>query len=223
MFEKYTETARKVIFYARYEASQFGCEHIDTEHLLLGILREDGPLALRLFKEPEKVASIRQRIEKQFPRREKISTTVDLPLSADCKRVLTYGAEEAERLQDDYIAPEHFLLGLLREPGCVASKIMVENGLTASQVERELLPVSPARKQVAVQRRVASAIGNSRDLTAEARSGTLNALIGRERELERTIQILSRRTRNNAVLVGEPGVGKNAIVQGLAQRIADGL
>src|SRR5580693_8754546 len=118
MFEKYTETARKVVFVARYEASRFGSENIETEHLLLGILRTDGPLALRLLKGPEKIESIREQVEKQFPRREMVSTSVDLPLSLECKRVLDYGAEEAERLNQKHIAPEHLLLGLLREKQC---------------------------------------------------------------------------------------------------------
>src|SRR5579863_8638143 len=100
MFEKYTETARRVIFQARYEASSFGSEYIETEHLLLGILRTDGILAMRLFNAPDKVESIRARIEKQFPQREKITTSVDLPVSRECKRVLAYAAEEAARLND---------------------------------------------------------------------------------------------------------------------------
>ena len=91
MFERYTETARKAIFVARFEASQFGSEYIETEHLLLGILRVDGPLAMRLLQAPASIESIREQVEKQFVRREKISTSVDLPLSHQCKRALAYG------------------------------------------------------------------------------------------------------------------------------------
>src|ERR1700736_5781627 len=133
MFEKYTEAARKALFVARYEASQFGSEYIETEHLLLSILRTDGPLALRLLKGPEKIEFIREQIEKQFSRREGVPTSVDLPLSHECKRVLAYGAEEAERLNQKHIAAEHLLLGLLREEASCPSKVMVKAGLTVSQ------------------------------------------------------------------------------------------
>jgi ATP-dependent Clp protease ATP-binding subunit ClpC len=220
MFERYTETARRVVFHARHEASKFGSEYIETEHLLLGILRTDGFPASRLFKAPEKVESIRERIEKQFPQREKISTSVDLPVSRECKRVLKYAAEEAERLNDKRIAVGHLLLGLLRVEECAASKIMAENGLTPLDVEQVLL--SGADTPAAGPVPVPSHSERSRDLTAAARNGTLNPLIGRKRELDRIIEILSRRARNNPVLIGEPGVGKNALVEGLAQRIADG-
>jgi len=223
MFERYTETARKVVFAARYEASQFGSEYIETEHLLLGILRSDAPLVLRLLKASEKIESIRDQIEKQFTRREKVSTSVDLPLSLECKRVLAYGAEEAERLNHEHIAVEHLLLGLLREERCVASKIMVENGLTSSRLKQEVVRLSPASRPANGPAHVSSPPEDPRDLTVAARNGSLSPLIGRERELERTIQILSRRTRSNPVLIGEAGVGKNAIVHGLAQRIADGV
>ena len=223
MFERYTETARKVVFAARYEASQFGSEYIETEHLLLGILRSDAPLVLRLLKASEKIESIRDQIEKQFTRRENVSTSVDLPLSLECKRVLAYGAEEAERLNHEHIAVEHLLLGLLREERCVASKIMVENGLTSSRLKQEVVRLSPARRPANGPAHVSSPPEDPRDLTVAARNGSLSPLIGRERELERTIQILSRRTRSNPVLIGEAGVGKNAIVHGLAQRIADGV
>src|SRR5438309_1752892 len=209
MFERYTETARKVVFAARYEASQFGSEYIETEHLLLGILRSDAPLVLRLLKASGKIESIRDQIEKQFTRRENVSTSVDLPLSLECKRVLAYGAEEAERLNHEHIAVEHLLLGLLREERCVASKIMVENGLTSSRLKQEVVRLSPARPATGPTH-VASTPEDPRDLTRAARNGSLSPLIGRERELERTIQILSRRTNSNPVLIGEPGVGKNA-------------
>jgi ATP-dependent Clp protease ATP-binding subunit ClpC len=99
VFEKYTERARRVVFFARYEASDFGSEYIETEHLLLGTLREDRALWVRLLKAPLTAQSIREQVERQLPRREKISTSVDLPLSRECKRVLAHAAEEAERLK----------------------------------------------------------------------------------------------------------------------------
>jgi ATP-dependent Clp protease ATP-binding subunit ClpC len=223
MFDKYTETARKVVFFARYEASRFGSEKIETEHLLLGILRTDGPLALRLLKGPEKIESIREQIEKKFPCREKVSTSVDLPLSLECKRVLAYGAEEAERLNQKHVAPEHLLLGLLREEKCGASKILIKAGLTASQLRQEAIRLAPASTPATAPVRGSSSTEGFRDLTEMARNGALTPLIGRERELERTIQILLRRTKSSPVLIGEAGVGKNAIVHGLAQQIADGV
>src|SRR5580704_17113669 len=195
MFDKYTDKARKAIFFARYEASQFGSEYIEIEHLLLGILRDDRALALRLLKTPEKIHSIRKQVEKQFPHREKISTSVDMPLSHDCKRVLKHAAEESERLADDHISPAHFLLAILREPDCTAAQIMAAHGITSSQLEEgripeptEPVPSPPLSEGV-------------RDLTAEARAGKLNPLIGRAAELESIIRILSRRTRNNPALI----------------------
>src|ERR1700757_857456 len=110
MFENYTEAARKVVFFAKYEASQLGSTSIETEHLLLGILRTDGLLALRLLKAPEKIESIREHIEKHFSHGEKLSSYVDLPLSRECKRALAYSAEEAERLNQKNVAAEHLLL-----------------------------------------------------------------------------------------------------------------
>ena len=115
MFERYTEKARRVIFFARYEASQFGSPYIETEHLLLGLLREDKALANRFLRSHAAIESIRKQIEAHTTIREKVSTSVDLPLSHECKRVLAYGAEEAERLNHKHIGTEHLLLGLLRE------------------------------------------------------------------------------------------------------------
>ena len=173
MFERYTETARKAIFVARFEASQFGSEYIETEHLLLGILRVDGPLAMRLIKAPASIESIREQVEKQFVRREKISTSVDLPLSHECKRALAYGAEEAERLNHKNIATEHLFLGLLREKDCTASKVMVENGVTASKLKQEVARLTPAGTPAATPGPAAPRIAGSRDLTAAAGNAAL--------------------------------------------------
>src|SRR5580704_1268346 len=132
MFERYTEKARRVIFFARYEASQFGSPVIDTEHLLLGILRETTQVTRMLpAGAPE---AIRAQIDARFEIREKVSNNVDLPLSNAAKRVLAYGAEEAERLNDRHIGSEHLLLGLLREEKCFAAEILHERGLRLSQV-----------------------------------------------------------------------------------------
>jgi ATP-dependent Clp protease ATP-binding subunit ClpC len=129
MFERYTEKARRVIFFARYEASQFGSPYIETEHVLLGILREDKALTNRFLRSNFSVEAIRKQIEGQTTIREKVSTSVDLPLSNECKRVLAYAAEEAELLSHQHIGTEHMLLGLLREERCLAAEILRERGL----------------------------------------------------------------------------------------------
>jgi uncharacterized damage-inducible protein DinB len=138
MFERYTEKARRVIFYARYEASQFGSPYIETEHLLLGLLREDKALSNRFLRSQASVESIPKQIEGRTTIREKISTSVDLPLSNECKRVLAYAAEEAERLSHKHIGTEHLLLGLLREERCFAAEILQERGLQLPAIREEL-------------------------------------------------------------------------------------
>jgi hypothetical protein len=138
MFERYTEKARRVIFFARYEASQFGSPYIETEHLLLGLLREDKALTNRFLRSHASVESIRKQIEGHTTIREKVSTSVDLPLSNECKRVLAYAAEEAERLSHKHIGTEHLLLGLLREEKCFAAEILHERGLRVSTIREEL-------------------------------------------------------------------------------------
>src|SRR5664280_2337292 len=222
MFERYTEKARRVIFFARYEASQFGSPYIETEHLLLGLLREDKALANRFLRSHAAVESIRKQIEGHTTIREKVSTSVDLPLSHECKRVLAYGAEEAERLSHKHIGTEHLLLGLLREEKCFAAEILHERGLRLSTI-REELARSQSEKVASARPKESSLLAEfSRDLTQAAMDNTLDPLIGRDYELERVVQILCRRTKNNPVLIGEPGVGKTAIVEGLAQHIAEG-
>jgi len=226
MFERYTEKARRVIFFARYEASQFGSPYIETEHLLLGLLREDKALTNRFLRShASSVESIRKQIEGHTTIRGKVSTSVDLPLSNECKRVLAYAAEEAERLSHKHIGTEHLLLGLLREEKCFAAEILHERGLRLSAIREEL--ARSTQEKAPAQRsggsRESSLLAEfSRDLTQAAMDSQLDPLVGREGEVERVVQILCRRTKNNPVLIGEPGVGKTAIVEGLAQRIADG-
>src|ERR1700739_2618783 len=222
MFERYTEKARRVIFFARYEASQFGSPYIETEHLLLGLLREDKALTNRFLRSHASVESIRKQIEGHTTIREKVSTSVDLPLSNECKRVLAYAAEEAERLSHRHIGTEHLLLGLLREEKCFAAEILHERGLRLSTIREELARTTQEKAQPQRQRESSLLAEFSRDLTQAAMDSQLDPLVGREGELERVVQILCRRTKNNPVLIGEPGVGKTAIVEGLAQRIADG-
>src|SRR2546429_756486 len=222
MFERYTEKARRVIFFARYEASQFGSPYIETEHLLLGLLREDKALTNRFLRSHASVESIRKQIEGHTTIREKVSTSVDLPLSNECKRVLAYAAEEAEKLSHKHIGTEHLLLGLLREEKCFAAEILHERGLRLSAIREELARSTQEKAQPQRSRESSLLSEFSRDLTQAAMDNQLDPLIGRDGELERVVQILCRRTKNNPVLIGEPGVGKTAIVEGLAQKIADG-
>src|SRR5580692_3956090 len=138
MFERYTEKARRVTFFARYEASQFGSPYIETEHLLLGLLRADKALVNRFLRAQASAESIRKQIEAHATVREKTATSVDLPLSNEGKRVLAYAAEEAARLGHSHIGSEHLLLGLLREDKCFAARILEERGVKLAQVRDEL-------------------------------------------------------------------------------------
>ena len=143
MFERYTEKARRSIFFARYEASNFGSPFIETEHLLLGLLRESQALTTRLFGSRAGVESIRKQVEQHTPVREKIQTSVDLPLSNECKRALAYAAEEAQQLRHDYIGTEHLVLGLLREDRSFAAKILAEYSVELGTLRKELRDTMP--------------------------------------------------------------------------------
>jgi ATP-dependent Clp protease ATP-binding subunit ClpC len=221
VFERYTEKARRVIFFARYEASQYGSPYIETEHLLLGLMREDKALANRFLRSHGSIESIRKEIEQRITIRERISTSVEVPLSQESKRILNFATEEAERLGHRHVGTEHLLLGILREEKCFGAEILQERGLRLSTL-REELARSAGEKTPAARPKETSLLAEfSRDLTQAALEGQLDPLVGRERELERVVQILCRRTKNNPVLIGEPGVGKTAIVEGLAQRISD--
>jgi ATP-dependent Clp protease ATP-binding subunit ClpC len=225
MFERYTEKARRVIFFARYEACQYGSPFIETEHLLLGLLREDKALANRFLRSHGSLDSIRKQIEGRTTIRERVSTSVELPFSEEVKRVLRHAVEQAERMAHKHIGTEHLLLGILCEEKCFAAEILHERGLRLSTVREELVRAQTQGERMATASRSkeASLLSEfSRDLTQSALDNQLDPLVGRDNEVDRIIQILSRRTKNNPVLIGEPGVGKTAIVEGLAQRIAEG-
>ena len=263
MFERYTEKARRVIFFARYEASQFGAPAIEPEHLLLGLMREDKTLTGRFFPRAQvSIESIRKEIEGRTLLREKISTSVELPLAPETKHVLAYAHEEsadvgsifnkvalrapgiknaimndftpraqqvlalalkeAERFNHNYVGTEHLLLGLLREERSMAAEILYERGLRLNAVRDEIARQSGADARTSQKKDTPHLVEFSRDLTEDASNDKLDPLVGREAEIERVVQILCRRTKNNPVLIGEPGVGKTAIVEGLAQRIVRG-
>jgi ATP-dependent Clp protease ATP-binding subunit ClpC len=223
MFERYTEKARRVIFFARYEASQFGAPAIEPEHLLLGLMREDKTLTARfLARAQTSLEAIRKEIEGRAPLREKISTSVELPLAPETKRVLAFAHEESDRLQHRHIGTEHLLLGLLREERSMAAEILYERGLRLNAVREEVSRQAGGDPRAAQKKETPHLAEFSRDLTDDAANDKLDPLVGREAEIERVVQILCRRTKNNPVLIGEPGVGKTAIVEGLAQRIVRG-
>lgn len=221
MFERYTEKARRVIFFARYEASQFGSPYIETEHLLLGLLREDKALTNRFLRAHKVVEGIRREIENATVIREKTSTSVDLPLSNESKRVLAYAAEEAEKLGHKHIGTEHLLLGLMREEKCFGAELLKQNGLKLEAVREELARVSHEEKPTGSEAGVAAAEG-FQDLTAAAGAGLLGPVAGRELEIDSVVEVLGNRGRRNVLLVGPRGAGKTAVVEGLALRISEG-
>src|SRR5688500_15835668 len=140
MFERYTERARRVLFFARYETSQLGSRAIDTEHFLLGLIREAKGVTSRIFAQHQlSFGSIRKEIEARTGFREKVSTSVEIPFSAEAKRVLQFAAEEADRLKHNYIGTEHLLLGILREERCLAAKILVEKGMRLNVVREDIV------------------------------------------------------------------------------------
>ena len=154
--------------------------------------------------------------------REKVSTSVEIPFSAETKRVLQFAAEEADRLLHNYIGTEHLLLGILREERSVAASILMEKGMRLNTVREDIVQLLNEKTTLTRVKETPLLAEFSRDLTESAMKNQLDPLVGREYELERVQQVLCRRTKNNAVLIGEPGVGKTAIVEGLAQKIVYG-
>ena len=223
MFERYTERARRVLFFARYEASQLGSMSIETEHLLLGLIREGKGLTSRIFARSHlSLENIRKEIEGRTVFREKVSTSVEMPLSAETKRVLQCAAEEADRLLHNYIGTEHVLLGILREERSVAASILMEKGMRLHTVREDIVQLLNEKTTLSRGKETPLLAEFSRDLTEAAMKNSLDPLVGRSYEIERVQQVLCRRTKNNAVLIGEPGVGKTAIVEGLAQKVVYG-
>jgi ATP-dependent Clp protease ATP-binding subunit ClpC len=223
MFERYTERARRVLFFARYEASQLGSISIETEHLLLGLIREGKGLTSRIFARSHlSLEHIRKEIEGRTVFREKVSTSVEIPFSVETKRVLHFANEEADRLLHNYVGTEHLLLGLLREERSVAASILMEKGMRLHTVREDIVQLLNEKSTLTRVKDTPLLAEFSRDLTEAAMKNSLDPLVGRDYEIERVQQVLCRRTKNNAVLIGEPGVGKTAIVEGLAQKIVFG-
>ncbi|HWB16586.1 MAG TPA: ATP-dependent Clp protease ATP-binding subunit, partial [Vicinamibacterales bacterium] len=203
--------------------TQLGSTSIETEHLLLGLIREGKGLTSRIFARSHlSLESIRKEIEGRTVFREKVSTSVDIPFSAETKRVLQYAAEEADRLLHTYIGTEHLLLGILREERSVAASILYEKGMRLASVREDIVQLLNEKTAPARPKETPLLAEFSRDLSEAALKNQLDPLVGRRAELDRVQQVLCRRTKNNAVLIGEPGVGKTAIVEGLAQKIVCG-
>jgi ATP-dependent Clp protease ATP-binding subunit ClpC len=223
VFEKFNEKARRALFFARYEASKLGSRVIESEHILLGILREGEESVVELFRRFHvKPDDVRREIEGERVFVERISSTAELPLSEESKKILAYAAHEAESMLHPAVGSEHLLVGVLRVEGCLAMRVLMQHGFDVYSLREEVLSLARERDSAQQKKDLPFLTEYSRDLTALAAAGGFDPLVGREREVERIVQILSRRTKNNPILLGEPGVGKTAIVEGLAQRIVEG-
>ena len=248
MYERFTDRARKVMQLANQEAQRFNHEYIGTEHVLLGLIKEGTGVAANVLKNLDvDLRKIRLEVEKLVQSGPDMVTMGKLPQTPRAKKVIEYSMEEARNLNHNYVGTEHILLGLLREQEGVAAQVLMNLGLKLEDVREEVLNLlghggeategserNPAGAGAGGGGGASAEGGKSsrsktpaldsfgRDLTELARQGKLDPVIGREQEIERAIQILCRRTKNNPVLLGEAGVGKTAIVEGFAQRVVDG-
>ncbi len=243
MYERFTDRARKVMQLANQEAQRFNHEYIGTEHILLGLVKEGSGVAANVLKNLDvDLRKIRLEVEKLVQSGPEMVTMGKLPQTPRAKKVIEYSMEEARNLNHNYVGTEHILLGLLREQEGVAAQVLMNLGLKLEEVREEVLNLLGHGLEGAEAERGGreglgeGASGSSkgsksktpaldsfgRDLTELAKQTKLDPVIGREREIERAIQVLCRRTKNNPVLLGEAGVGKTAIVEGFAQRVVSG-
>ena len=246
MFERFTDRARKVMALANQEAQRFNHEYIGTEHILLGLVKEGSGVGANVLKNLDvDLRKVRLEVEKLVKAGPEMVTLGKLPQTPRAKKVIEYAIEEARNLNHNYVGTEHLLLGLLREHDGVAAQVLRNLGLKLEEVREEVLNLLGAGGETEAGEAssasgVAGASGSAgpeakrgksktpaldsfgRDLTELAKEEQLDPVIGRMNEIERVVQILCRRTKNNPVLLGEAGVGKTAIVEGLAQRIISG-
>ncbi|HDN84451.1 MAG TPA: ATP-dependent Clp protease ATP-binding subunit, partial [Candidatus Aerophobetes bacterium] len=226
MFNRFTERARRVILLAREEAKRLDHDYLGTEHLLLGLIREgEGVAALALQNLGIDLEQVRQEVEKAVGKGGGSLFLGQIPFTPRAKKVLELAVTEARNLGHNYIGTEHLLLGLIREGEGVAAQILTNLGADLEKVREEVVDL--LGEKISVEKtpqptNTPTLDRYGRDLTELARNGELDPVIGREKEIERVIQILSRRTKNNPVLIGEAGVGKTAIAEGIAQRIVEG-
>lgn len=223
MFEKFTERGRKVIIYAREEAEKRQNDYLGTEHLLLGLLREEESLPMVILKKMGLSAEeLRLEVEKNLPTGSNILTFGDIPFTPRAKKVLELAVEEARLLGHSYIGSEHLLIGLIREDAGIAGKILRNLGANLLGVRQLAINLSMRKAQIGAKDKTSHTPAldeYGRDITQLAKEGKLDPVVGREDEIERVLQILGRRVKNNPVIIGESGVGKTAIVEGLAQKI----
>jgi ATP-dependent Clp protease ATP-binding subunit ClpC len=232
MFERFTDRARKVMALANQEAQRFNHEYIGTEHILLGLVKEGSGVGATVLKNLDiDLRKVRLEVEKLVKSGPDMVTMGKLPQTPRAKKVIEYAIEEARNLGHNYVGTEHLLLGLLREKDGVAAQVLMNLGLKLEEVREEVLNLLGAgveaegtstgepKGEGKAKSKTPALDSFGRDLTELAREGTLDPVIGRANEIERVIQILCRRTKNNPVLLGEAGVGKTAIVEGLAQKI----
>jgi ATP-dependent Clp protease ATP-binding subunit ClpC len=231
MFERFTDRARKVMALANQEAQRFNHEYIGTEHILLGLVKEGSGVGANVLKNLDvDLRKVRLEVEKLVKSGPDMVTMGKLPQTPRAKKVIEYAIEEARNLNHNYVGTEHLLLGLLREHDGVAAQVLMNLGLKLEEVREEVLNLLGAgveseepqaqEKQSQNRKSKTPALDSfGRDLTELAREGQLDPVIGRQKEIERVIQILCRRQKNNPVLLGEAGVGKTAIVEGLAQMV----
>jgi ATP-dependent Clp protease ATP-binding subunit ClpC len=227
-FERFSEGARRVLTRAQGEAQRLGHSYIDTEHILLGIAGEESGIAAKVLTNLGiSMSKIQAAVEFVIGKGERRATSGDVDLAPRAKRAIEFAVDEARRLNSSYIGVEHLLLGLMRESEGVAFSVLESFGITLERTRDE---VSRVVRQESVRARTTGRVASrtptldqlGTDLTALARADKLDPTIGRHKEIERIVQILSRRTKNNPALIGEAGVGKTAIVEGLAQRIIAG-
>ncbi|MEQ4488903.1 MAG: ATP-dependent Clp protease ATP-binding subunit [Dehalococcoides mccartyi] len=226
-FDKFSERARRVLTYAQEEAQSLNHNYIGTEHILLGLVREEEGVAARVLVNMDvNLAKVRSAVEFILGRGEHPATS-ETGLTSRAKKVIELGIDEARNLGHNYIGTEHLLLGLLREGEGAAAGVLESFGVTVEKVRTEVGRIlnqglNKPKAGRATPSRTPQLDQLGFDLTAAARTGKLDPVIGRAKEIERVVQILSRRTKNNPALIGEPGVGKTSIVEGLAQRIVSG-
>ncbi len=227
-FERFSEGARRVLTRAQGEAQRLGHSYIDTEHILLAIAGEESGVAARVLSNlGVSMSKIQAAVEFVIGKGERRATSGDVDLARRAKRAIEFAVDEARRLNSNYIGVEHLLLGLLRESEGVAFSVLESLTITLERTREE---VSRVVRQESMRTRTAGRVASrtptldqlGTDLTALAKADKLDPIVGRNKEIERVVQILSRRTKNNPALIGEPGVGKTAIIEGLAQRIIAG-
>ncbi len=233
MFNRFTERARKVIIIAKEEAKRFNHDYIGTEHILLGLVREgEGVAAIVLKSLALELGQIKIEIEKFVQPGPNAVISGDVPFTPAAKKAIELAMDEASSLGHNYIGTEHLLLGLVREGEGVASQVLFNLGLNANKIRESVMDLlgTPSGQSLsgtssggsAVKSKTPALDSFGRDLASLAREGKLDPVVGRSNEIERVMQILCRRTKNSPVLLGEAGVGKTAIVEGLAQKIVSG-